>query len=190
MSSRGGTFTKDEHKRMAKEYIDKYKPRLIVGSPMCAMFGALQNLTPWSEEKQHRWREDRKHLQFVGELYKQQVKEGRWFLHIHPASATSWSLKEITDVMDMKGVDVTAADRASGEEDQVHVEQPRDPVRVDAQMRRTTSSSATIGVARRTCGSVPGGLVPQKGPENQSDHGKGNATGRGHFARGHVGHTK
>ena len=28
-----------------------------------------------------------------------------------------------------------------------------------AQMRRTTSSSATIGVARRTCGSVPGGLV-------------------------------
>ena len=98
-------FSKDEHKRMAKEYIDKYKPRLIVGSPMCAMFSALQNLTPWSEEKQHRWREDRKHLQFVGELYKQQVKEGR---HIHPASATSWSLKEITDVMDMEGVDVTA----------------------------------------------------------------------------------
>ncbi len=48
---------------------------------------------------------------------------------------------------------------ASDEEDQVHVKQPRDPVRVDAQMRRTTSSSATFGVARRTCGSVPGGLV-------------------------------
>ena len=30
-------FTKDEHKRMAMEYIDKYKPRLIVGSPMFAM---------------------------------------------------------------------------------------------------------------------------------------------------------
>ena len=45
------------------------------------------------------------------ELYKQQVKEGRWFLHIHPASATSWSLKDITDVMDMEGVDVTAADQ-------------------------------------------------------------------------------
>ena len=95
-------FTKDEHKRMAKEYIDKYKPRLIVGSPMCAMFSALQNLTQWSEEKQHRWREDRKH---------QQVKEGRWFLHIHPDSANSWSLKEITDVMDMEGVEVTAADQ-------------------------------------------------------------------------------
>ena len=47
----------------------------------------------------------------MGELYKHQVKEGRWFLHIHPASATSWSLKEITDVMDMEGVDVTAADQ-------------------------------------------------------------------------------
>ena len=102
---KGWDFTKDEHKQMAKEYIDKYKPRLIVGSPMCAMFSALQNLTPWTEEKQ-RWRED---LQFVGELYKQQVKEGRWFLHIQSASATSWSLKEITDVMDMEGVDVTAA---------------------------------------------------------------------------------
>ena len=105
----GWDFTKDEHKRMAKEYIDK--DRLIVGSPMCAMFSALQNLTPWTEEKQHRWREDRKHLQLVGELYKQQVKEGRWFLRTHPASATSWSLKEITDVMDMDGVDVTAADQ-------------------------------------------------------------------------------
>ena len=110
-SRRGTSFTEDKHKRMAKEYIDKYKPRLIVGSPMCAMFRALQNLTPWTEEKQHRWREDRKHLQFVGELYKQQIKEGRWFLHVHPASATSWSLKDITDVMDMEGVDVTAADQ-------------------------------------------------------------------------------
>ena len=45
----------------------------------------------------------------MGELYKQQVKEGRWFQHIHPASATSWSLKEITGVME--GVDVTAADQ-------------------------------------------------------------------------------
>ena len=32
-----------------------------------------------TEEKQYRWREDPKHLQFVGELYKPQVKEGRWF---------------------------------------------------------------------------------------------------------------
>ena len=47
---------------------------------------------------------------------------------------------------------------ASDEEDQVHVKQPLDPVRVDAQMRRTTPSSATIGVApdlrlgtRRAC---------------------------------------
>ena len=47
----------------------------------------------------------------------------------------------------------------SNEEDQVLVEQPRDPVRVDAQVRRTTSSSATIVVERKTCGSVPGGLV-------------------------------
>ena len=78
-------FTKDEHKRMANEYIDKYKPWLIVGSPMCAKFSALQNLTPWTEEKQHRGREDQKHLQFVGELYKQQVKEGGWFLQKHPA---------------------------------------------------------------------------------------------------------
>ena len=42
----GWDLPKDEHKRMAKEYIDKYKPTLIEGSPMCAMFSALQNLTP------------------------------------------------------------------------------------------------------------------------------------------------
>ena len=72
----------------------------------------------------------------MGELYKQQVKEGRWFLHIHPASATSWSLKEITDVMDREGLDVTAADQCM-----------------------FGLKTATIGVARPTCGSVPVGLA-------------------------------
>ena len=77
--------------------------------------------------------------------------------------------------MDMEGVEVTAADQCmfglktwsmdgkswepAMKKTKFCVKQPRDPVRVDAQMRRTTSSSATIGVARRTCGSVPGGLV-------------------------------
>ena len=47
---------------------------------------------------------------------------------------------------------------ASDEEDHVHVEQPRDPVRVDAQMRRTTVSSATIGVTRGPAAWYPEGL--------------------------------
>ena len=167
----GWDFTKDEHKRMAKEYINKYKPGLIVGSPMCAMFSALQNLTPLSEEKQHRWREDRKHLQFVGELYKQ-VKEGRWFLHFHPASATSWSLREITDVMDM-GVDVTAdqcmfglktwgMDGKSWEPAMKKTSFMSNSPEILSELTRKCDErhrhQQQLGRAP-TCGSVPGGLV-------------------------------
>ena len=107
----GWDFSQEEHKERALKYIRENQPKLIIGSPMCTMFSQLQRLSGWSEEKQRRWREDRRHLKFMAQVYRIQMTQGRWFLHEHPASASSWSLKEITDLMDMGGVGVVQADQ-------------------------------------------------------------------------------
>ena len=50
-------------------------------------------------------------MKFVIELYKQQIEAGRWFLHEHPAGATSWGMGEVRRLMEMEGVQVTVADQ-------------------------------------------------------------------------------
>ena len=44
-------------------------------------------------------------MEFVTELYREQVLAGRYFLHEHPLCATSWKLDCILEVMAMQGVD-------------------------------------------------------------------------------------
>lgn len=107
----GWDFAERDHRERAMRYINKHRPKLIVGSPMCTMFSSLQNLSKWTEEKERRWREDREHLKFMGEVYHKQINEGRWFLHEHPASASSWRLQEIRQVMSLPGVHVTIGDQ-------------------------------------------------------------------------------
>ena len=46
----------------------------------------------------------RTHLQFCCEVYAYQVHHKRYFLHEHPAMATSWATAEIQRIMSMDGV--------------------------------------------------------------------------------------
>ena len=96
---------------MAKKRIEETKPKILIGSPECRMFSALQQLSPWSKKKEDRLREAERHLEFVCELYEQQTKEKRWFLHEHPVGATSWRSRSIRKVMKMDGVSCVIADQ-------------------------------------------------------------------------------
>ena len=87
--STGWDFRLEADRRRAREYLDEHKPRLLVGSPRCTMSSALQRFTPWTARKCQRWIEEKKHIQFVTELYQQQLKAGRYFLHEHLNGATS-----------------------------------------------------------------------------------------------------
>eukprot|EP00972_Heterocapsa_arctica_P042704 6296306-Heterocapsa_arctica.AAC.1 len=49
----------------------------------------------------------RTHLHFCIELYNIQLKAGRYFLHEHPATATSWSDPEVNKLMQKASVDTT-----------------------------------------------------------------------------------
>ena len=40
-----------------------------------------------------------KHIEFVVSVYREQLENGRCFLHEHPACATSWQLKSIEELL-------------------------------------------------------------------------------------------
>ena len=109
--STGWDFRKADHREKAMKYIKEKKPRLVIGSPMCTMFSVLQNWSAWTEDKDRRWIEAKAHIDFMMEVYKEQDENGRWFLHEHPASATSWQLAGVKNIIDRPGVLVSTVDQ-------------------------------------------------------------------------------
>ena len=60
----------------------------------------------WNAMKEH----GVSHLKFVAELYLEQMNQGRYFLHEHPASASSWKEPEITELASYPNAYVVTAD--------------------------------------------------------------------------------
>ncbi|MDA8583908.1 hypothetical protein N9L68_06725 [bacterium] len=58
-----------------------------------------------------KWEEGANHMRFVINLYRKQFDAGRAFLHEQIATARSWGLKEVKDMMQEAGVDVMTADQ-------------------------------------------------------------------------------
>ncbi len=109
----GWDFTMKRHQEAAMKYIKTAKPKLLIGSPECRMFSTLQRLTnkSWSEGREQELMEATQHVDFVIQLYREQVREGRWFLHEHPASASSWDLTAMRKLAEEEGVTVNVADQ-------------------------------------------------------------------------------
>ena len=83
---------RERERKKVEEHQKGEKPLLVVGSPTCRMFSALQNMSKWSDKKQREWEEDVGHLYWAVDRYEEQMKDGRLFLHEHPAGASSWRL--------------------------------------------------------------------------------------------------
>ena len=99
----GWDFRRSDHRQKAREYQKEYKPKLVIGSPKCVMFSQLQNLSPWSEEKQKMWVEAKDHKEVMCEIYAEQARCHRWFVHGHLAEATTWNL-EVVRLILVEGV--------------------------------------------------------------------------------------
>ena len=52
----------------------------------------------------------KKHVKFCIELYMEQVRGGRYFLHEHPENATSWQMPEVIELAAQAGVGMTVCD--------------------------------------------------------------------------------
>ena len=97
-------FTRAEMREKARALVLKTKPLLLIGSPPCTQFCSWQTLNAarlgWTaEDVQIRRAEGELHVRFCCELYGFQAAAGRYYLHEHPANATSWQLKEVQELL-------------------------------------------------------------------------------------------
>ena len=107
----GWDFNRKGDREKAVEYVETNKPLLVIGSPMCTMFSQLQRFTSWTAQKQRRWEDHKKHMEFVTAIYEMQAKAGRLFLHEHPTQATSWDLPGMRRLRKREGVHVVEGDQ-------------------------------------------------------------------------------
>ena len=87
-------FSKSRCRIKARELLRFQKPYLLIGSPPCTAYSNLQiwnRRRPGGDAKvDEAQRRARVHLVFCCALYREQIAAGRYFLHEHPKSATSW----------------------------------------------------------------------------------------------------
>jgi hypothetical protein len=107
-------FDVPEQRRRARHRIEQDKPMLLVGSPMCTAFSAWQRINNRKRDPTIVSREYIRamiHIRFTMELYQLQHAAGRYFLHEHPAQASSWAEPVVERIAKMEGVRVVVGDQ-------------------------------------------------------------------------------
>ena len=109
-------FSVKAQRTKAELLIDEQQPTLLIGSPMCTAFSAIQaiNNIPGKRDPLIVAREQaagRLHLDWFCYLYRKQISRGAYFLHEHPNGATSWMEPSVLGVLSLKGVQRIRADQ-------------------------------------------------------------------------------
>ena len=114
-------FSIPSQRRKAEAQIEKEKPVLLIGSPMCTPFSNIQNINRAKRDPRIVKEEidkARLHLAWCCKLYRDQIARGAYFLHEHPRMARSWSEPCVQRVLGMAGVHKIVADQCQlGQED-------------------------------------------------------------------------
>ena len=107
-------FNDPQQRRNAEQLLDEQRPLLLIGTPMCTAFSNIQNLNKASRDPEvvrAELEKARVHLQWCCRLYQKQLDRGAYFLHEHPAGATSWKTPEIAALLAHPLVDRIVADQ-------------------------------------------------------------------------------
>ena len=87
--------------------LEDQDPYLVIGAPPCTRYSRLQNLNRGKQDPEKMARDDAQDealLHFAAKVYEDRHSKGRWFLHEHPWSATSWQDKRVMEVASLPGV--------------------------------------------------------------------------------------
>ena len=132
---RAWNFDQLEMRNRAVRQLLRDEPILFIGSPMCTAFSQMNNIN-YSRmdprEVARRKEYGRKHFEFCTKLYDMQWSAGRYFLHEHPAEASSWKERCIVEFMRKHGVT-----RVNGDQ---------------CQYGLTTTANGVTGPARKNTG--------------------------------------
>lgn len=109
-------FTNERMRNKARDKVKTDKPMLLIGSPSCTAFCQWQALNAARHGRDNEKMEKLKieaeaHVAFVCELYRIQLDAGRYFLHEHPAGATSWQLECIRELRQQDSVERVTGDQ-------------------------------------------------------------------------------
>ena len=103
-----------EKQAKALNKLRREKPLFLIGSPCCREFSTWQALNAARGDAAAyaaRKKDAEKHLEFVCTMYREQAEHGRYYLHEHPAGASSWSVPCIENVMAMPGTNRIVGDQ-------------------------------------------------------------------------------
>ena len=90
------------------------KPAVLIGSPMCTAFSTWQYVNNTLRDESIVKKEKERaimHLTFCVRLYREQLAAGRYFIHEHPAHATSWQTEVMKSLMSEVGVEMATCDQ-------------------------------------------------------------------------------
>ena len=100
-------FNNAAKRAKALKMIRELKPLFVIGSPMCRYWSSWQHLNNSRRDPEAVRREHLRevvHLEFVAQIYREQVEGGRFFLHEHPDGATSWQQDCIAKILQIPEV--------------------------------------------------------------------------------------
>ena len=103
----------DAYRVQARHDISKSDPLIVLAAPPCTVFSSLQNInqrhhgTPEWEKK---YQDGLTLLQFSADVCWDQISRGKFFLHEHPATASSWDLPMVRELAEHPGVVAVTGD--------------------------------------------------------------------------------
>ena len=100
-------FSLADQRRKAMRKLKEDKPLMLVACPMCAPFSTINELNYANMEESEirkKLHDAMLHMKFALTLCLQQYLAGRLFVFEHPAGASSWSTKMMTDMLSREGV--------------------------------------------------------------------------------------
>ena len=103
----------ETYRTQTRHNIAMSDPLIIFGAPPCTVFSSMQNINQkyhGTPEWQTKYEEGLLLLQFAVDVYWDQVARGKFFLHEHPATASSWDLPMIKELAEHPGVVIVTGD--------------------------------------------------------------------------------
>ena len=108
-------FNDPAKRERARMLVRRQRPYMLIGSPMCRAFSTWQFLNKFRavdpQELERTRLQAIVHIEFMASLYLEQIEGGRYFLHEHPAFATSWALPCMEELAKVHGVEMAYADQ-------------------------------------------------------------------------------
>ena len=105
-------LSRADRRQECLQLIQAEDPDWIFVGPPCTQFSSWQNLNH-SKMDPNRVKklvkDARRHLKLACRLYRRQIDAGKFFLHEHPLTASSWQLPEVKKILQAPGVGTTTA---------------------------------------------------------------------------------